>query len=46
MRQRAQQDLQAMAVEFHAGYRRYAMLTPSAWLQAIDGSAVRQVCKR
>lgn len=41
--QRAQQDLQAMAAEFHARYRRYALLTPPAWLQAIDGGAVRQV---
>ena len=43
MLQRAQQDLQAMAAGFHARYRRYALLTPPAWLQAVDGGAVRQV---
>jgi len=42
-RQRAQQDLQAMAAGFHAAFRRYALLTPPAWLRAVDGGAVRQV---
>lgn len=32
-----------MAADFHARYRRYALLTPPAWLQAVDGGAVRQV---
>jgi len=45
-RQRAQQDLQATAAGFHAGFRRYALLTPPAWLRAVDGGAVRQVRRR
>ena len=32
-----------MSADFHAAYRRYALLTPLAWLQAVDGGAVRQV---
>ncbi|KAK9841030.1 hypothetical protein WJX81_006565 [Elliptochloris bilobata] len=44
--QRTQQDLQVMAEAFHAAYRRYALLTAPAWLQAVDGGAVRQVLDR
>ncbi len=35
-----------MAAGFHAGFRRYALLTPPAWLRAVDGGAVRQVRRR
>ena len=42
MRQEAQQELHAFAARFHERYRAYALHTPPAWLDAVDGGAVRQ----
>ena len=36
--------MRRFATGFHEEYREYALRTPAAWLEAVDGRAVRQVC--